>query len=331
MRFVDSTLNDNLSRDRLRMGVSITAVVVLSVLVAAGVYTLLDSKAREDRARRNAQAAVLLEAVESSSAVAETSETVIETETETAPTEEVLAPSVASEETEVSETTPDTEPVEQTEETAETTPADPNAVEVFYASVYASSDINLRSGPGTEYEIVRVIHVGEGIDVTGRTASGWYRTYSGNFVLISLTSEEPVATTAAPTTATTAAPTSATTAGTVPTTPPMTEANSAGGADTSGMTYYGVCHITFYGPQPRGDGSYSVTTATGTTCSEGRTCAADWSVFPAGTTLYLPNDPLGGDGYYTVEDRGSGVRGSHLDLFANGSHVVTDCEVYIVN
>ena len=310
------------------MGVSIAAVIVLSVLVAAGVYTLLDSKAREDRARRNAQAAVLLEAVESSSAVAETSETVIETET--APAEEILAPSVA-EETEVSETSSDTEPAEQTEATAETTPADPNAVEVFYASVYASSDINLRSGPGTEYEIVRVIHVGEGIDVTGRTASGWYRTYSGNFVLISLTSEEPVATTASPTSATTAATAAATTAGTVPTTPPMTEANSAGGADTSGMTYYGVCHITFYGPQPRSDGSYSVTTATGTTCSEGRTCAADWSVFPAGTTLYLPNDPLGGDGYYTVEDRGSGVRGSHLDLFANGSHVVTDCEVYVVN
>ena len=311
------------------MGVSIAAVVVLSVLVFAGVYTLLDSKAREDRARRNAQAAVLLEAVESSSAAAETSETIAETET--APTQEELAPSIVTEQTEASETTPDTEPVQQTEAPVETTAADPNAVEEFYTSVYASSDINLRSGPGTEYEIVRVIHVGEGIDVTGRTASGWYRTYSGNFVLISLTSEEPVATTASPTSATTAPPAATTTAGTVSTTPPMTEPASAGGADTSGMTYYGTCHITFYGPQPRGDGTYSVTTATGTTCSEGRTCAADWSIFPAGTTLYLPNDPLGGDGYYTVEDRGSGVSGSHIDLFANGSHTVTDCEVYIVN
>ncbi len=311
------------------MGVSIAAVVVLSVLVFAGVYTLLDSKAREDRARRNAQAAVLLEAVESSSAAAETSETIAETET--APTQEELAPSIVTEQTEASETTPDTEPVQQTEAPVETTAADPNAVEEFYTSVYASSDINLRSGPGTEYEIVRVIHVGEGIDVTGRTASGWYRTYSGNFVLISLTSEEPVATTASPTSATTAPTAATTTAGTVPTTPPMTEPASAGGADTSGMTYYGTCHITFYGPQPRGDGTYSVTTATGTTCSEGRTCAADWSIFPAGTTLYLPNDPLGGDGYYTVEDRGSGVSGSHIDLFAHGSHTVTDCEVYIVN
>ncbi len=319
------------------MAVSIAAVVALSLLVFIAVYTLLDSKVAEDRARRNAQADVLLDAAESAeSQASETSDT---SETsETAPTEttvDQLAPNIASETNEAiaetaeesSETAPAAETVEET--TAATT-TDPNAVEVYYASVYASSDINLRSGPGTEYDIVRVIHTGEGIDVTGRTGSGWYRTYSGNFVLISLTSTEPVATTASPTSATTAATAAATTAGTVPTTPPMTEANTASSSNTDGMTYYGVCHITFYGPQLRSDGTYSVTTATGTTCSEGRTVAADWGVFPAGTTLYLPNDPLGGDGYYTVEDRGPGVNGSHLDLFANGSHTVTDCEVYIV-
>ena len=320
----------------MRMTVSVAAVVVLSLLVFISVYTLLDSRVREDRARRNAQADVLLDAVESSQAETSVTETVSETQVEetTETTIDMLAPSVASAETEaLSETAAEageeTSEV-QVEETAAAA-ADPNAVEEYYASVYAASDINLRSGPGTDYDIVRVIHRGEGIDVTGRTGSGWYRTYSGNYVLIELTTTEPVATTAAPTSATTAAPTStATTAGTVPTTPPMTESNTAGSASTDGMTYYGVCHITFYGPQPLGDGSYSTTTATGTSCSEGRTVAADWSIFPAGTVLYLPNDPLGGDGYYTVEDRGSGVTGSHLDLFANGSHTVTDCEVYIV-
>lgn len=336
MRFIDSTLKDNLTRDKMRMAVSVAAVVVLSLLVFISVYTLLDSRVREDRARRNAQADVLLDAVESSQAETSETETVSETQVEetTETTIDMLAPSVASAETEaLSETAAEageeTSEV-QVEETAAAA-ADPNAVEEYYASVYAASDINLRSGPGTDYDIVRVIHRGEGIDVTGRTGSGWYRTYSGNYVLIELTTTEPVATTAAPTSATTAAPTSAaTTAGTVPTTPPMTESNTAGSASTDGMTYYGVCHITFYGPQPLGDGSYSTTTATGTSCSEGRTVAADWSIFPAGTVLYLPNDPLGGDGYYTVEDRGSGVTGSHLDLFANGSHTVTDCEVYIV-
>jgi 3D (Asp-Asp-Asp) domain-containing protein len=336
MRFIDSTLKDNLTRDKMSMAVSVAAVVVLSLLVFISVYTLLDSRVREDRARRNAQADVLLDAVESSQAESSDTETVSETQVEetTETTIDMLAPSVASAETEaLSETAAEageeTSEV-QVEETAAAA-ADPNAVEEYYASVYAASDINLRSGPGTDYDIVRVIHRGEGIDVTGRTGSGWYRTYSGNYVLIELTTTEPVATTAAPTSATTAAPTSAaTTAGTVPTTPPMTESNTAGSASTDGMTYYGVCHITFYGPQPLGDGSYSTTTATGTSCSEGRTVAADWSIFPAGTVLYLPNDPLGGDGYYTVEDRGSGVTGSHLDLFANGSHTVTDCEVYIV-
>lgn len=317
------------------MGMSIAAVVVLSVLVFIGVYTLLDSKAREERARRNAQADVLLEAVESSQASSETSETLPETETTV--TEDELVSNIAAESSETEETSSGTdgettvETAETVEPAVETTAADPNAVEVYYASVYAASDINLRSGPGTEYEIVRLIHMGEGIDVTGRTASGWYRTYSGNYVLISLTSTEPVATTAAATatTAATAAPTAATTQPR-PTTPANTEANTAGGADTSGMTYYGTCHITFYGPQPRADGTWSTTTATGTTCSEGRTVAADWSIFPAGTTIYIPNDPLGGDGYYTVEDRGSGVTGNHIDIFANGSHTVTDCEVYIV-
>ncbi len=317
----------------MRMAVSIAAVVTLSLLVFISVYTLLDSRVREDRARRNAQADVLLDAVESSQAETSASEeTQADAAAETSETTiDMLAPSIASEETDAAaESEEETAPAEAAvEETA--APTDPNAVEEYYTAVYAASDINLRSGPGTDYDIVRVIHRGEGIDVTGRTASGWYRTYSGNYVLIELTTTEPVATTAAATSATTAAPTAATTtAGTVPTTPPMTESNTAGGADTSGMTYYGVCHITFYGPQPRADGTYSVTTATGTTCSEGRTLAADWSIFPAGTTLYLPNDPLGGDGYYTVEDRGSGVTGNHLDLFANGSHTVTDCEVYIV-
>lgn len=332
---------DNLTRDKMRMGVSIAAVVVLSFLVFIGVYTLLDSTARSDRDRRNAQADVLQDAAESASeeslleselaAAEETSseETVSE---ETSVTEEVLAPEISTE-TVVDET--ETEPASeaQAEPSEETTAAttDPDAVEEFYASVYAASDINLRTGPGTGYDIVRMIHVGEGIDVTGRTASGWYRTYSGNFVLISLTSAEPVSTTTAATTAaaTTAVPAQTTQAR--PTTPANTESNTAGSASTDGMTYYGTCHITFYGPQQRSDGSWSTTTATGTSCSEGRTVAADWDIFPAGTTIYIPNDPLGGDGYYTVEDRGSGVNGSHIDIYANGSHVVTDCEVYIVN
>ncbi|GAB4388880.1 MAG: hypothetical protein Kow0025_10840 [Thermodesulfovibrionales bacterium] len=50
-------------------------------------------------------------------------------------------------------------------------------------------------------------------------------------------------------------------------------------------------------------------TATGTAARRG-VAAADWSVFPPGTVLYIP-----GYGKATVEDRGGAVRGYHLDLF----------------
>lgn len=40
--------------------------------------------------------------------------------------------------------------------------------------------------------------------------------------------------------------------------------------------------------------------------------AADWSVFPPGTRLYIP-----GYGEAVVEDRGGAVKGLHLDLFVD--------------
>lgn len=50
-------------------------------------------------------------------------------------------------------------------------------------------------------------------------------------------------------------------------------------------------------------------TASGTAARRG-TIAADTSVFPLGTVLWVP-----GYGYGRVEDRGSGIRGYHIDLF----------------
>lgn len=50
-------------------------------------------------------------------------------------------------------------------------------------------------------------------------------------------------------------------------------------------------------------------TASGTTPTEGRTIAADTSILPFGTKVVI-------DGVvYTVEDRGSGVSGNHIDIF----------------
>ncbi len=50
-------------------------------------------------------------------------------------------------------------------------------------------------------------------------------------------------------------------------------------------------------------------TASGTVPTEGRTIAADTSILPFGTQVVI------GGVVYTVEDRGSGVNGNHIDIF----------------
>jgi len=50
-------------------------------------------------------------------------------------------------------------------------------------------------------------------------------------------------------------------------------------------------------------------TASGTTARPG-TLAADTTIFPFGTIIYIP-----GYGYGRVEDRGGDIKGYHLDLF----------------
>lgn len=44
---------------------------------------------------------------------------------------------------------------------------------------------------------------------------------------------------------------------------------------------------------------------------EGRTIASDWSQLPPGTIVAIE----GLDGTYTVEDRGGGIKGKHIDLY----------------
>jgi 3D (Asp-Asp-Asp) domain-containing protein len=70
-------------------------------------------------------------------------------------------------------------------------------------------------------------------------------------------------------------------------------------------------------------------TATGVVARHG-TIAADWSVFPPGTVLYVP-----GYGWARVEDRGAYVRGHHLDLYMDTRDEalqwgVKDLEVIVV-
>lgn len=52
---------------------------------------------------------------------------------------------------------------------------------------WAKNKMNVRSGPGTNYKIVKTLEAGDGIDVRGKTNNGWYKTINGNYVLASLT------------------------------------------------------------------------------------------------------------------------------------------------
>ena len=232
------------------------------------------------------------------------------------------APSESSSET--SETTETTAATTETtaSTTASTTAETKEKVteKELYLAVYATTTINVRSGPGTDYDVVKSLHAGDKIDVIAVTSNGWYKTYNGNYVKKDYTTESK------PTNTPTPKPkqTSATAAETERETEAQHDEPSGDG---------NTCTITFYGPQPNGDGTYSKSTATGSTCTEGRTCAADWSIYPAGTVIYIENDPLGGDGYYTVEDRGPGVKGYHIDIYADdgesGNYYTCKRTVYV--
>ena len=291
------------------MGISVGCIMLVSLIAALGTKTVLDAQAEADKQRRTEEA---LRLAAYATAVDDTEETISETETSpasSAPTE-TKPPHESSETSESSETeeTSETDETSATSEATTTTTTEATTESIgeseLYMTVYAAEDMNLRTGPGTEYDRVRTLNAGDAIDVVAITDNGWYRTYNGNYVASGLTTTTPpVAPSTVPQTEATAATTAQQTEAPAP--PPETQ--SAGG----------TCTITFYGPQPLGDGSYSTTTATGTTCSQGRTCAADWSIYPPGTTIYIENDPLGGDGYYTVEDCGPGVVGNHIDIYVD--------------
>lgn len=79
--------------------------------------------------------------------------------------------------------------------------------------------------------------------------------------------------------------------------------------------YVGEFEITYYtaGPestgQNPGDEAYGITRS-GTTVKEGQTIAADWSVLPEGTKVYIE-----GVGERIVEDTGGMINGNSIDVY----------------
>lgn len=251
-----------------------------------------------------------------------------ETEPETsAETEEPTETSETSTETEETETETETS-TEETEETSAKPTVKPVSKKpsetAFKKTVYTRAVVNIRTGPGTSYKVVRKVKAWTAVNVVAKTSNGWYKTADGNYVKQSLTTlaaKKPTATpkpTTKNTTKKTTKPTAKSTTTTKKTT--VTKVNGK------------KCKITFYGPvlYKRKDGStfYSTTTATGTKCKQGRTCAADWSVFPKNSWVYVENDPLGGDGLYKVEDRGN-FKGNWIDIYVDSAKGHSTCTRYV--
>lgn len=247
---------------------------------------------------------------------------------------ETSASSSASESSADGTTTTTTTAATTTKETTKATTAETTKEKVteseVYKTVYATTTVNVRKGPGTDYDKVKQVYSGDAIDVVAETSNGWYKTANGNYVKKSLTTGEKPKATATP------KPKPKATNTPVPkkasaTATPKPKATNTPAPKPNGE---GVrCKITFYGPQKLKDGTYSKSTASGTTCTEGRTVAADWSIYPKGTVIYIENDPLGGDGYYTVEDKGGAVKGYIIDIYAEdgetGNHATCYRNVYV--
>jgi len=84
------------------------------------------------------------------------------------------------------------------------------------------------------------------------------------------------------------------------------------------MKYAGTFVVTAYNASAACCGVWADgITASGTTATEGRTIAADWSILPVGTVVYISDI-----GYRTVEDKGGAIDGLDIDLFMDS---YSDC------
>ena len=63
----------------------------------------------------------------------------------------------------------------------------------YEATLYASCDMYVRTGPGTSYSFITLLSPGDEINVIAQTDNGWYKTSSGYYVKADLCVSEPPA------------------------------------------------------------------------------------------------------------------------------------------
>ena len=93
--------------------------------------------------------------------------------------------------------------------------------------------------------------------------------------------------------------------------PEVDEMDSSTESEDPELRYLGTFKITGYDTCVKCCGKADGITASGTQATVGKTCAASKD-FAFGTELYIE-----GIGYRTVEDRGGGVNGNHIDVLCN--------------
>ncbi|MDO5784477.1 MAG: SH3 domain-containing protein [Eubacteriales bacterium] len=174
------------------------------------------------------------------------------------------------------------------------------------ANVTATASVNVRAGAGNNYKVVTVLKQGQTVSTSGSSGNWTKVTANGKtgYVYSKYLSSSVSG--------------SSTTASSKPTAVSASSSSSS----SSSKRYMGNFKLTFYA----GDS----TTASGRSPRVNHTIAADTSILPMYTQVYIE-----GWGTYTVEDRGGAIKGKKIDIFVSSNAVarkygVKYADVYIV-
>ena len=238
MKFIGLQDQYKITREKMISTGVVTGIVLLCVLSSAGIVSMMNYKANRDIVVQDEKVEQILDEtttseetsdLSSGSSTETTTETTTATSSETALSFEQEAAQDTSGRSEGSSDTSSSEEAassqdptttttastseeattttkaskETTKETtkATTTKATTSATTLkeYYNVVYATTTLNVRSGPGKEYDRVKQLNEGDAIDVVAKTENGWYKTINGNYVLQSLTTtDKPTTTTTTP-------------------------------------------------------------------------------------------------------------------------------------
>ncbi len=163
------------------------------------------------------------------------------------------------------------------------------------ANVTATTSVNVRSGAGSNYKVVTVLRKGQVVSKTGT---------SGNWTKVTANGKTGYVYTKYLKNGGSTPSSSSKKPSTVTKTPTKTPSTPSSG----NKRYMGKYKLTFYAGDP--------TTACGRTPRVNHTIAADTSILPMYSKVYIE-----GWGTYTVEDRGGAIKGKRIDIFVSSNAV----------